>query len=175
MDKIKLLQKVFDNTNSWLHFTEAKNASLSAFNVALAAVVSNTVLLKDHHYLTYFMIICMTISTVLAILSFKPINKPLEKPPFTNLTENLLHFAYISSLEPDRYLLKLYATYWNEPDKKIDELPKIEIDFCREIVENARITMRKQKYFKYSLYTIIFMSIIVGILITFPLLLLFLC
>lgn len=163
-DKIGLLQKIFDNTNRWLHFAEAKNASLSAFNVALIAVVSNTDLLINHHYLTYFMIIFLTISTVFAILSFKPINTPLEKTLFANLTENLLHFGYISSLEPEQYLLKLYATYWNETNKRIDELPQIEIDYCREIVENAKITMRKQTYFKFSLYTIISMFIIIGIL-----------
>lgn len=165
--RIELLQKISENTNNWLHFAEAKNASLIAFNVSLIAVISELNLLKGYRALTYSMIIFLIISTFFAILSFKPINTSLEKTLSINLTENLLHFVYISSLEPDRYLLKLYATYWNETNKRIDELPQIERDYCREIVENARITMRKQKYFKFSLYTIICMFIIVGISIIF--------
>ena len=39
-DKRELLQWIFNNTNNWLHFAEAKNAAMIAFNVAMAAFLA---------------------------------------------------------------------------------------------------------------------------------------
>ena len=67
-----------------------------------------------------------------------------------------MHFAYIASLEPDQYIQKLYAAYWNAPNKNLNAIPQMEKDYCKEIVENARITMKKQNCFKEGLYICIF-------------------
>ena len=38
----ELLQQIFENINMWLHFAEAKNAAIIAFNIALlAALISS--------------------------------------------------------------------------------------------------------------------------------------
>ena len=39
-EHIELLQKIFDNTNTWLHFAEGKNAALIAFNVTMIATIT---------------------------------------------------------------------------------------------------------------------------------------
>lgn len=152
-DRIELLQNIFDNTNSWLHFAEAKNASLSAFNVALIAIVAE---LKSSTSFSILIMIGLILSSIVTIWSFAPINTAPEKTPFGFLPENLLHFAYIASLEPEQYVQKLYATYWNIPNKDLDTVPQIEKDYCKEITENARITMKKQTCFQKGLRICIF-------------------
>lgn len=67
----------------------------------------------------------------------------------------MLHYAYISSLEPDEYLQKLYEKYWDRPGQNRDDFQQLELDYCKEITENSKITVRKQSCFKRSFYIIL--------------------
>lgn len=163
-DKMELLQRIFDNVNHWLHFAEAKNAALTAFNVALMASIIETDLFQEYFLCATLLVTGLIASAIAAIWSFKPINKKLEKTSKGEANENLLHFAYIASLEQDEYAKKLYNRYWGEKDKDIAHVPPLERDYCEEIVENARITMRKQKWFKISFYIDLGVLIFLGVL-----------
>lgn len=163
-NRINLLQQIFDNVNSWLHFAEAKNAALIAFNVALLSSLTSSELFKINAMLFCTIIIGLLLSIMVSLWSFKPINKKLEKTSATNLGENLLHFAYIASLERDEYIKKLYNYYWKEPNMDINAISRLERDYCEEIIENARITMRKQYYFRIGFYIVIVVIVAIGVL-----------
>lgn len=164
-DKECLLQQIFDNVNNWLHFAEAKNAALIAFNIALMAVIVDTNLFSSYILLFSIIIIGVLISTIFALYSFKPINETLKKTSNSNLEENLLHFAYIASLEQEEYIKKLYDHYWGERNKDISAVPMLYKDYCNEIIANSRITLRKQAYFKYSFYIVMLVIIVIGMLV----------
>lgn len=164
-DKECLLQQIFDNVNNWLHFAEAKNAALIAFNIALMAVIVDTNLFSSYILLFSIIIIGLLISTIFALYSFKPINETLKKTSNSNLEENLLHFAYIASLEQEEYIKKLYDHYWGERNKDINDVPMLYKDYCNEIIANSRITLRKQAYFKYSFYIVMLAIIVIGMLV----------
>lgn len=155
--KIELLQKIFDDTNTWIHFAEAKNAALIAFNIALITAITSSDMLKAIPPLTILIIVGLIASTLCAIWSFNPINTRLDRSALKGVNANLLHFAYIASLEPDEYLLRLYSTYWGVSNIGSDALPQIEKDYSNQIVENARIALRKQKCFTTGLYIVISM------------------
>lgn len=154
-EHIELLQKIFDNTNTWLHFAEGKNAALIAFNVTMAATITEMGLLKNYLLLTSAVLIGLILSTITALWSFKPLNGNIKTFPNNGISENLLHYAYISSLEPDEYLQKLYEKYWDRPGQNRDDFQQLELDYCKEITENSKITVRKQSCFKRSFYIIL--------------------
>lgn len=163
-DKTSLLQQIFENVNTWLHFAEAKNAALIAFDIALLTIIVDSGLSKTCILLFSINIVSLLLSIIFALYSFKPINEMLEKCDNMSLDLNLLHFAYIASLEQEEYIKKLYYYYWNESDKNINDVPKLEKDYCYEIISNSRITLRKQKYFSYGFIMGTIAIIITGIL-----------
>lgn len=164
-EKISLLQQIFENVNSWLHFAEAKNAALIAFNVALLTAVISSDFYGSYTLLLSIIIIGLLSSTIFAIYSFKPINKRLGKSGLKGIEDNLLHFAYIASLDRDEYIQKIYEYYWKESNMNINDVSRLEKDYCEEIIDNARIAMRKQKYFGYGFRIVLLTIIIIGILV----------
>ena len=161
----ELLQQILSNTNSWLHFAEAKNAALIAFNVALVTGIIEVDWLADYFACAMFTIIGFISAIIVAVWSFKPVNKALSKIENNGFVENLLHFAYVASLEQDEYLQSLYARYWKGDDG--NNFTELEKDYCEEIIEIARITMKKQKCFEIGLYINIFMIFLFGILVIY--------
>ncbi|MDO4439225.1 MAG: DUF5706 domain-containing protein [Eubacteriales bacterium] len=145
---IELLQKILENTNMWLHFIEAKNAALIALNIAIITALISGISLCESVKLLILTISLFFIAIVCSVISFLPINKKMDKVVNDKIFKNLLHYAYISTLEADEYLNEIYKQYWNSNNNSV---PKIEKDYCEEIVENSRIAMRKQKYFVISI------------------------
>lgn len=160
-----LLQQILDNVNNWLYFAEAKNAALIAFNIALLASLMGSDLLMVSNVLFSAAIIGLLISIMISLLSFKPMNTKLGKTSGTNIEENLLHFAYIASLERDEYIKKLHNYYWQDSSMDMNKISRLECDYCEEIIENARITMSKQYYFKMSFYIVLVVLVAVGALV----------
>lgn len=157
MDEKKcLLQQIFDNVNSWLHFAEAKNTGLIAFNVALSAAIMDSGFLEDCYRLCIIVIIGLFVSTIFMIWSFKPIDNTISIPIKGNVKVNLMYFTYIATLEKEEYIKLLYAHYWGESDKSIDTISNIELDYCSEIIENSRIIVRKLCYFNIGIKIAIF-------------------
>lgn len=163
-ERRELLQIFLENTNTWLHFAEAKNAALIVFNIALLTALINSKLSDFCVMLFTGIIIGLLISTMLSLYSFKPINKSLKKTDAMEIDENLLHYAYIASMDRNEYIIKLYDCYWNEKSKDIALIPQIEKDYSEEIVQNSKITMKKQSYFKKAFYIDIIMIFAVVLL-----------
>ena len=78
-EQITLLREILNTTNTWLHFAEAKNAALIAFNVALTAAILSADFPKSSLPLAACALICLTLSTIAALWAFKPINHELKK------------------------------------------------------------------------------------------------
>ena len=164
-ERLELLQNLFENVNTWLHFVEAKNAALIAFNIALlAALISSN--LSDFN-ITFFsaIVVGILISILLSLYSFNPKNKFLEKTRSMGIDANLLHYAYIASLTQDEYIKKLYALYWNDANINLSTVPQIEKDYTAEIIQNSRIAMKKQSFFRLAFAVDFFMIVATAILV----------
>lgn len=145
IERRELLQWIYNNTNSWLQFAEAKNAAMIAFNVAMAAFLAEMDMPR-------VIFVGLIVSMAVSVWAFYPVNVKLPRLSGRIVTANLLHYAYIASLERDQYLQKLYGSYWGETNMKSVSFPQIERDYCEEIVSNARITLRKQNCFNISFF-----------------------
>lgn len=161
------LQQIFENVSTWLHFAEAKNAALIALNIALLVAIMESNYSLINIWLRGFILLALLVSIFLGIVSFWPINRSIEKNRNTGIAENLLHYAFIATLESEEYIKKIYSSYWGRKINDLGSVPQIEKDYCNEIIEIARITIRKQKYFKYSIYATVITIVILGILIIY--------
>lgn len=148
----ELFQQIFENINTWLHFAEAKNAAIIALNIAMIAALFSSNLSAVSMVLFSGISIGLLLSTLISLVSFRPNNKTIAKIVSKDIDPNLLHYAYIASLETDEYLKELYKNYWKKPCQDCSNFPQIEKDYSNEIIQNSRITMRKQRYFKGALY-----------------------
>lgn len=69
-DKIKY---IFENTNNWLNFAEAKNAALLAFNIAvITAITSSEILVNSSKVLVYTVSAILIVSSLMSMISFIP-------------------------------------------------------------------------------------------------------
>lgn len=161
----ELLQQIYENVNTWLHFAEAKNAAIIALNIALLAALISSDLYVVSIVLFSWIAVGLLLSTLFSLLSFKPNNKRIVKVTSKSIDSNLLHFAYIASLETDEYLKKLNKCYWNNQCQDCFEFPQIDRDYSNEIIQNSRITIQKQLHFKYALYIDLAMIVLTCILI----------
>ena len=161
----ELLQQIFENVNTWLHFAEAKNAAIIALNIALLAALVSSDLYVVSIVLFSWIAVGLLLSTIFSLLSFKPNHKRIAKITSKGIDFNLLHFAYIASLETDEYLEKLNKYYWKNQCQDCFEFSQIDRDYSDEIIQNSRITIQKQLYFKYTLYIDFAMIVLMCVLI----------
>ena len=73
------LQQEFENVNGWLHFAEAKNAAMIAFNIALFAAVLSSEYLWDYIWLFSLILVGLLLSIYWVIISLWPINKNIKR------------------------------------------------------------------------------------------------
>lgn len=57
------LQNILDNVNNWLHFIEAKNGALIAFNIALISAFIGSDFINVCHFIFYGVIFGLLLST----------------------------------------------------------------------------------------------------------------
>lgn len=145
------LKDIFDNTNSWLVFAEAKHAVLIG--------LVGTGLFGIHNYLdsfcswklpfkiwTVFCVVLFVISCFVSLLSFMPILYPLDKKnKKPNKELNLIYFKDIALVEPEEYLSLLDISNQDKMSKKLAE----------QIIINSRIAVHKYNLFSISLCLVI--------------------
>lgn len=160
------LQNILDNVNNWLHFIEAKNGALIAFNIALISAFIGSDFINVCHFIFYGVIFGLLLSTFFSLWSFRPINKTLPKTELRGLQENLLHYAYIASLDKTEFIVSFYERYMNEHIENTSTIPKLDLDYFDEIIQNARITTIKQIFFNRAFTTLIItLCVILGMII----------
>lgn len=187
MDKVSAkLATIFQITNDWLKFAEAKNAVLFAFSGAgtTAAVTLLATTQKIPNSLRIGLSITAALLCVCALfcsLSFLPKTNleqilRLQIKPSRNLaikprdTDNLYFFGHLQKYNSDKLLDSLNRYYF---ENKITNLDRREyIDLADQIIINAQITSSKLKLFTYGVYILIFsilaipLSILISLIIS---------
>ncbi len=150
-NRTESLEKIFNNVNVWLHFAEAKNAAILAFNIAAISAINEFNFAKEIQFISYILQIAVFISTIIALASFSPVLKYIELRKMKKERNiNLLLFSDIACFsDSNEYLKKIYKEYWNEQG---DLASQIEKDFCFEIYENSKIAVKKYQFFRVSLW-----------------------
>lgn len=161
----ELLQQLLSSVNMWLHFAEAKNAALIAFNIALLSALFNADLFVFSSTIFSSIIIGLLISIVVLLFSFLPKNSPLKKIIRSNIEANLFHYVYVATLDSEEFLSLLYKRYWAENNQNTPLFSRIERDCSKEIIQNARIAVRKQLFFNIAFKIDVVIIIIAALLI----------
>ena len=67
-----------------------------------------------------------------------------------NVSNSLLNYAYVSSLDPETYYNMVSNKYFSNL-KEDNKFINLCLDYCSEIIENSRIALRKQNIFAFCL------------------------
>jgi hypothetical protein len=151
----ELLSRVID----WLKFAEAKNTgSVGLASTGLGVIV--TFLVAGPPIPTVAGVglaigaVALMLSLMLTVASFLP-STDLEKHlvgerqrPTTR--DNLLYYGHLARYEP-KALVEAIAEMYFEQEGQTYTPSKLDVDLAAQIVTNARITVRKLAFFRYSL------------------------
>ena len=151
----ELLTRVID----WLKFAEAKNTgSVGLASTGLGVIVTFLVAGPPIPTLAGVGLgigaVALMLSLLLTVASFLPstdLEKHLvgdrERP---TSRDNLLYYGHLARYEP-RALVEAIAEMYFEQESEAYAPSKLAIDLAAQIVTNARITVRKLAFFRYSL------------------------
>jgi hypothetical protein len=144
-------KEIFDNTNNWIIYAEAKHTVLIG--------LIGAGLFGIHNYADGFcswklifqiwIVLCgilFAISCLISLISFLPILYPLKnkrKKPQSEL--NLIYFKDIATTEPSEYLSLL----------DISNRDKLSISIAEQIIINSRIAVHKFNLFSVSLWFVL--------------------
>ena len=166
----EFFKQILDNTNVWLHFAEAKNAAIITFNVAVLSAFFDCKFASKNYIFATIVIVLMLVSIVISLVSFIPCmvnNKnsicDKTKKTLNDVNDNLLFYKDIRNYDPVTYVEKVYNTYFKNISCKV--IPKIHLDYAKEIIVNSRITMKKLNLFSIALYIDIAVIAFVSLLI----------
>jgi hypothetical protein len=150
-----LLNRVVD----WLKFAEAKNtAAVGLSSTALGVIVTFLIAGPSVSALAGAGLaagaVALMVSLMLAVASFLP-STNLEKHLLGEREapgpgDNLLFYGHLARYEP-RGLARAIAEHYFEPGEREYVPSKLAIDLAGQVITNARITVRKLAFFKYSL------------------------
>lgn len=150
-----LLNRVID----WLKFAEAKNtAAVGLASTALGVIVTFLIAGPPVPFLAGAGLavgaVALMLSLMLAVASFLPstdLEKHLlgerEKP---SGRDNLLFYGHVARYEPRALAIAIAEMYFDQPEDEAAP-SKFAIDLAGQVVTNARITVRKLAFFRYSL------------------------
>lgn len=137
------LEKQLERTNYWLAFSEAKNAALLAFNVAIVAASASY---GYNNILNSVMVVIFLISSLLALLSFSPNLDKIVNYRGSKIGEdlNLIFFLEVANFDSPRdYIMNIRLKYGIESDDN-----SMNVDLASEIIANSRIAVIKYNLFK---------------------------
>lgn len=168
------LKEIFDNTNNWLNFAEAKNGALIAINSTLIIEIFSNLFDQKINVNSclgisiLFSLGLLLISNGIALWSFKPMTDKFVNTGSNDYNDLILMFYgdIAKCKNATQYVLSLYKNYFNDYTKNEKDINKQEIDYAREIIYNSKITVRKYKFFRWALNLTIlaFVSLTLGIL-----------
>lgn len=152
---LKELKEILSTVKSELSFAEAKHAAFLAFAVVVLFELVGS-------YSSNYRIIYKCVYFVFVILWLVPMYKCLSSfNPNTNefkdrdtISSNedkdvLIFFGSISKYsKAESYLKDLYKKYF---DYEIEDIPKLNLDYSKQILINSQITQKKYDLFKSAL------------------------
>lgn len=146
-----LLNQVFNNTNDWLKFAEAKCATLLGGNVAV--IFGITQASKDYQLNSFIQIFLsaavaqLAASSIFLLISLIPSLEIKAFQPKNKKTENLIFFSNIANFTPYEYIKALHKASLNT-----QKITDYEIMLAEQIINNSKIATRKYSLFKISIW-----------------------
>lgn len=162
----KFLYRQLELTNKWLLFSETKNVTLVALNVAICSALSN--FFKDYQFCVTVALAGILVSSLISLFSFFPncsnLKKDKEdKSDFSPDNFNGIFWGDIVKIgDPKLYLSFLserYLLFWDENESKA-----LCLNLAEEIVNNSQIVDNKCKYFKCALGTEVLMVVVMMVM-----------
>ena len=157
----KFLYRQLELTNKWLLFSETKNVTLVALNVAICSALSN--FFKDYQFCVTVALAGILVSSLISLVSFFPNCSNLkkdkkdkgdkeDKSAFSSDNFNGIFWGDIVKIgDPKLYLSFLSERYLLFLDE--NESKALCLNLAEEIVNNSQIVDNKCKYFKCALGT----------------------
>jgi phosphate/sulfate permease len=149
--KIMTLKDIFENTNNWLKYAEAKHTVLiGLIGAGLFGIHNYADSFCNWKLIFQFWIILsvtlFVISCLVSLISFMPILYPLKRKRIKpNRELNLIYFKDIALTEPHEYLSLL----------NISDQDKISKSLAEQIIANSRIAAHKFNLFSVSLWLVL--------------------
>ena len=150
-----LLNRVID----WLKFAEAKNTGAvglasTGLGVIVTFLVAGPPLPTVAGAGMAIGAVSLMVSLMLAVGSFLPSTNLekflLDEREQPGLTDNLLFYGHLARYEPRALTRAIAQHYLDTPGSQYTP-SKLAVDYAGQVVTNARITVRKLEFFKYSL------------------------
>lgn len=151
---------IFENTNNWMKFAEAKNGALLILNSGLIfgflGILPNTIFDCPPLILLYsgsFMLFCL-LSLIMNLFSFLPFFNTYDINPSKineNLIPNVIFWGDLSKINSEE-LIKRLSDQKNE-SILLDQYQK---DLSSQIIINSAITQKKYNLFRHSIWLTIF-------------------
>ncbi|GAB3515855.1 hypothetical protein [Emticicia fontis] len=146
------LKYIFSNINDWLKFAEAKHGALITFNTAaIFGVLQLWGASTQYKELGIFIVIIFSLSILLSLYSFIPVFSSkvdcITDADFQTKKEslNILYFKDLHILNQNQ-LLELIANKCGTTET----CTKFDINLARQIINNARITNTKFRFFSVA-------------------------
>lgn len=146
-----MLNQVFNNTNDWLKFAEAKCATLLAGNTAVIFGIAQAT--KDHelnHFLQLFLaaaVAQLAVSSVFLLISLIPSLEIRVFEPKPQKNANLIYFSNIAAYTPYEYLKAL-----NKASNNTQKITDYEVMLAEQVINNSKIATRKFSLFKLAIW-----------------------
>ena len=165
----KFLYRQLELTNKWLLFSETKNVTLVALNVAICSALSN--FFKDYQFCVTVALAGILVSSLISLFSFFPNCSNLkkdkgdkeDKSDFSPDNFNGIFWGDIVKIgDPKLYLSFLSERYLLFLDE--NESKALCLNLAEEIVNNSQIVDNKCKYFKCALGTEVLMVVVMMVM-----------
>lgn len=168
----KFLYRQLELTNKWLLFSETKNVTLVALNVAICSALSN--FFKDYQFCVTVALAGILVSSLISLVSFFPNCSNLkkdkkdkgdkeDKSAFSPDNFNGIFWGDIVKIgDPKLYLSFLSERYLLFLDE--NESKALCLNLAEEIVNNSQIVDNKCKYFKCALGTEVLMVVVMMVM-----------
>lgn len=158
-ESIAVLKDIFENTNRWLNFAEAKNGALIGVNGLflfksvdyLFEILNGK--LKVDNLVVGLMTTVFFIAILIALKSFFPDTgvykdrSDISDADTSSADRILIFYEDICKYQSSKLYLQDIYKYYLEVNVKIKDLKKMELDYAKEILINSRITSYKYKLF----------------------------
>ncbi|MGG5872139.1 Pycsar system effector family protein [Pseudomonas peli] len=146
-----MLNQVFNNTNDWLKFAEAKCATLLGGNIAVIFGIAQVS--KDYQlntFIQFFLVAAvaqLAASSIFLLISLIPSLEIMAFQPKQQKTENLIYFSSIVKFTPYEFVKALNKASFNT-----QKVTDYEIMLAEQIINNAKIAARKYAIFKAAIW-----------------------
>lgn len=154
------IKEIMERTNYWLSFAEAKCAGMGVINLTIIIAIIGVLFDKYSELTCYLLIymynflICNIISLILILIAMLPYLDKLKEQNNNRNEEdkNLIFYGDIATYNCGiTYVRDLYK-YYEQKNVEDSQISIEERDFAEEVICISKITIRKYRHFKESIF-----------------------